>query len=363
MCIQPSTLGLGKTVTALSLVMRTRGVRPKEPHASVSPPDRESSARGISDDVEGTEQMGRMSSSGGSGRKRRSARLASKPDCLVSQVGASSTPSDKEMSTPVPLLSPATIILVPTTELLYHWEAQINKHVQREWVRVGVLDEMDFSISKELTATQIAHDYDIVLVTMARVLHDQERAILEEPPLAQIRFLRAIIDDGYDLMNSFGVAKFNSVCQSITAERKWVITGAPTPNTLDNDLKGLRHFLRWLDSDGFDKRRWVKGVERPFETFKPWILPQIQELLGRIMVRSSKKMISSIPKCEFSITFITFTKENAKNYNELVSVAIRNMMLADWYSEDHEASILHPKNTEACRELLSNIRLACCFTG
>lgn len=44
-------------------------------------------------------------------------------------------------------------------------------------------------------------------------------------------------------------------------------------------------------------------------------------------------------------------------------MVVRNLMLADWFDEDHSESFLNPKRSKWARELLSNVRQACCVAG
>lgn len=334
---------------------------PKAPQGGVlsSSADRQRWSYEIPSEILVTGRMVALGSGSGSRRRRSSKRSVSRPDYLNPEVGVGSVPDDVGKSVSQVLLSPATLILMPT-RLLNHWKVQIEKHLQKGLVRVGVLHSIDFASIDEPPAVQVAYNYDIILATIARVRNEYETMRSGNPLLAQIRFLRVIIDEGHALGSSLGVTNFSIACQAIKAERKWIMTGTPTPNTPDSDIKRLRPILLWLDSDEFDRRRWVKGIERPYEAFRPCALPRMQELLGRTMIRSSKKLISSMPKCEVSTKYIDFTKESSKSYNELVNLTTRNMILADWYSEEHKESILHPKHVKWCRELLSNLRLSCC---
>jgi hypothetical protein len=47
----------------------------------------------------------------------------------------------------------------------------------------------------------------------------------------------------------------------------------------------------------------------------------------------------------------------------VLQMVVRNLMLADWFDEDHSESFLNPKRSKWARELLSNVRQACCVAG
>lgn len=48
----------------------------------------------------------------------------------------------------------------------------------------------------------------------------------------------------------------------------------------------------------------------------------------------------------------------------LVDVVHRNLLTSDWYDEDHHESLLNPtRNAKWAKEMLSNIKKACCVAG
>jgi hypothetical protein len=49
--------------------------------------------------------------------------------------------------------------------------------------------------------------------------------------------------------------------------------------------------------------------------------------------------------------------------SELVQLVLRNLLLADWFDEDHTESFLNQKRSKRSRELLQNVRKACCVAG
>lgn len=46
-----------------------------------------------------------------------------------------------------------------------------------------------------------------------------------------------------------------------------------------------------------------------------------------------------------------------------MQTVLRNLLLADWYDEDHKESIMSLKRRKWCRELLKNVRMACSVAG
>jgi hypothetical protein len=46
-----------------------------------------------------------------------------------------------------------------------------------------------------------------------------------------------------------------------------------------------------------------------------------------------------------------------------VQLVLRNLLLADWFDEDHTESFLNQKRSKRARELMQNVRKACCVAG
>ena len=56
------------------------------------------------------------------------------------------------------------------------------------------------------------------------------------------------------------------------------------------------------------------------------------------------------------ITRLKFEPEHGQSYNDLVEVIVRNLLLADWWDEDHSESLLAPRNSKWGAEMLRNVR-------
>ena len=44
-------------------------------------------------------------------------------------------------------------------------------------------------------------------------------------------------------------------------------------------------------------------------------------------------------------------------------MVVRNLLLADWFDEEHSESLLNTKRSRWARELVANVRQACCVSG
>lgn len=51
------------------------------------------------------------------------------------------------------------------------------------------------------------------------------------PGCAQVHWLRIIVDEGHSLGASLGLTNKLAMAVQLTAQRRWVMTGTPTPST------------------------------------------------------------------------------------------------------------------------------------
>lgn len=402
-CDEP---GLGKTITAVALILRTLGQIPRAPNGTLGDlivdegcekgdraRDSEEQGPGVAEDRRSPmfapdsererkarserrfyrqalpgrflpfgSQDSSTSPSGTRNRRNTSTRRRIKaPDFLHPSTGASALPAFGHGEVSIHL-SGATLVVVPPV-LASHWAHQIAMHVEPNTLRVLVLD----SAADIPEAYELAHMYDVVVVTF-KVVNAIYAAMREEAPsLLRVRFLRVILDEGHKLGASRNcISNFARVCESLNTERRWIMTGTPTPQTTNTDARHLFPLLQFLKDETYgqaDRSIWLRGIERPYEAFQPEALDRLNDLLGRIMIRSSKMGIAGLPPCQTKDVILDFTKSAAASYNDLVLTVRRNLVLSDWESPESVDSLLNPKNAKSCSELIDNLRAACNYGG
>jgi len=55
----------------------------------------------------------------------------------------------------------------------------------------------------------------------------------------QVHWLRIIVDEGHSLGASLGITNKLSMAVKLTAQRRWVMTGTPTPSTASGAHAGI----------------------------------------------------------------------------------------------------------------------------
>lgn len=365
-CDEP---GLGKTITALSLVLRTAGRRREVPPNTTTSAFTAPNGKVVISYKDN--HVRRLSIYGKSTRdyparkarllpelspgKRRSSRSVRIPDFLNKNKGAGSVPVVEDYGQIY--LSGGSLIGVPTV-LVGHWQSQIEQHVETDTVQVlYIRSKHDLPKEAIVLAT-----YDIVLVSyevLESIYNDLRNCA---PALLQVQFRRVIVDEGHRL-SAASVTKFMSVCDRLRADARWVMTGTPTPATPRSDIECLQPLLSFIHEEGYglDNQAWRFGIRDPYFHFKSESLERLTKLMGKIMIRADKSILKS--KCHIKNVMLEFSEETAESYNGLVRMARRNLITSDWFDPEHKESLLNSKNEKESRAVMANLRKACCFGG
>ncbi|XP_059649264.1 F-box protein At3g54460 isoform X2 [Cornus florida] len=254
-------------------------------------------------------------------------------------------------------LSSATLIVVPSN-LVDHWKTQIQKHVRPGQLRVFVWTD-----HKKPRAHNLAWDFDVVITTFNRL--SAEWSPRSRSVLMQVHWLRVVLDEGHTLGSSLNLTNKLQMAISLTASSRWLLTGTPTPNTPNSHLSHLQPMLKFLHEEAYgqNQKSWEAGILRPFEAEMEEGRSRLLQVLHRCMISARKIDLQTIPPCVKKVTFLDFTEEHARSYNELVVTVRRNILMADWNDPSHVESLLNPKQWKFRSTLIRNVRLSCCVAG
>eukprot|EP00898_Chlorokybus_atmophyticus_P007523 jgi/Chlat1/7772/Chrsp66S07330 len=255
-------------------------------------------------------------------------------------------------------LSRATLVVVPST-LITHWRAQIQRHTAAFALRVCILDTGECAPKVH----ELAWDYDIVLTTFSKL--SMEWTEREQSPLLRVHWLRVILDEGHTLGASLAMTNKLQMACSLRCDRRWVMTGTPTPNTPSSQSAHLQPLLRFLREElyGNDSNLWVTAIQKPIEARNMDGIVRLKQVLQDRVICARKADIMSIPPCMRTVRLLDFGRQHAASYNQQVEIVKRNLLLADWNDPDHIESLLNSKKLKLCREMLFNVRLASCVAG
>uniref|UniRef100_A0AAV1T4R0 Uncharacterized protein n=1 Tax=Peronospora matthiolae TaxID=2874970 RepID=A0AAV1T4R0_9STRA len=344
-CDEP---GLGKTITMLAMILRTKRLST-------------STARNVVTNLDEDAAVGRCS--------------IGMPDRSI--------PAEHLVT------SNGSLIVVPDP-LVEHWKYQIEAHVARGALRTFV-DEgrADLPRNVDLAA------YDVVVTSFRRLttewrLHRPASALETRMPerygfegpqryadgtnrgevssLLTVQWTRVIIDEGHKL-GGRTPTNLMLMARIISAKRRWVMTGTPTPNTLQSaDLRFMHGLLVFLQIEPYgqpDGRAWTKAIARPFEQNEPIGFFRLQSLLSRIMMRHTKESIREIlPEPTRHTVFIDPTPSEYAQYNVIAAAVRANLVITNMDPKHpgklHLDSLLNPTNRKEALRVVSNLRFACC---
>ncbi|KAF1851943.1 uncharacterized protein K460DRAFT_413433 [Cucurbitaria berberidis CBS 394.84] len=302
--ILAETMGLGKTIICLAVILATKGHYPLIP-AAYQPPSPVRSCVGTLSDMAAS-IIGRHSIPAKAFLEQSEANgdidLTSLKGALDRNIPFYEIPPEMSRMNRTTRIAPprqlvicsGTIIVVPRN-LLHQWQSEIGKHVLKGGLKILVVDSVPkrgskakvvpledgtMVFSSELPAPTELIKFDVVLFTRNRFeqeiqdgADDQGRRAaagvvrtcncpyigatripdcncvnssrMYESPLKKLHWLRIIIDEGHSFSSSVSNAVL--VAKQIQAERRWVVSGTPAKN-----LVGVEVDMSTLDADQSD---------------------------------------------------------------------------------------------------------------
>ena len=143
------------------------------------------------------------------------------------------------------LLSSATLVVVPSN-LVSQWIQEYELHLAENSLSLLVIDDFHKPIPP---ATEL-RDYDIILISKARFeressSHDATIKAMKKQttcqcppgtcqcsvyhsPLKDLHFLRLVVDEGHAFASTGASGNAGKVLNELHVERKWIISGTPT---------------------------------------------------------------------------------------------------------------------------------------
>ena len=183
--------------------------------------------------------------------------------------------------------------------------------------------------------------------------------------LLKVYWLRLIVDEGH----SMGRGSSNSAilfASWIMAQRRWAMTGTPTPQTAASGLTNLRGLMRFLQHDFFSPRLdgdkvWQGNIIRCWNSGSISAFFRLHSLMALLMVRHTKLDIDEVPPPKFCTTSLTMSADEIASYNVLVSGILSNLLITsmEGLTSGRQDSLLFPSQSRNAREAFTNVRLVC----
>ncbi|EPX72722.1 ubiquitin-protein ligase E3 [Schizosaccharomyces octosporus yFS286] len=253
----------------------------------------------------------------------------------------------------LPKAAKTTLVVAPMS-LLDQWQSEAVKVSGANSFKILVYYGSDTSINlQSLAATKSAPD---LVITSYGVLLSESSNTSDTCGLFSVHWHRVILDEGHSIKNPS--SKTAKACYAISAQNRWVITGTPIVNKLD-DLYSIIKFLQiepWCNYN-----YWRTFVSVPYEA-KDILkaLNVVQSILEPLVLRRTKETkdisgnpIVSLPDRTIDTIYLDFSEAERRIYDSLYVKA---------KSRVHESIATGTlfKNYTAILGLLLRLRQACC---
>lgn len=241
--ILADAMGLGKTVEALALVASLPAdaafQRRPSSSAQTATPTPRSASSGDSPDGEPQQPT----------RSRSLAEYLSgaRPDSAGSE-------TEDAMAGVIP--SKATLVVCPMS-LVAQWESEARKHTPG----LAVLVYYGADRQKQ-DAQRLSRDYDIIVTSYGTLSSEYSSSGPgnDGSALFRVSFWRVLLDEAHVIKSRASLTA--KACYAIEADRRWVMTGTPIQNKLE-DLFSLIRFLRVEPWSVYPY--WRDNIQVPFE--------------------------------------------------------------------------------------------------
>lgn len=257
-----------------------------------------------------------------------------------------------------------TLVIVPMS-LLSQWEKEFKKCNQNSNHRCMVYyGQQSFSDLSNVLIGKKKHIPIMVVTTYGTILSEYTKiekrrdaqGNLPKTGLFSVKFFRIIIDEGHTIRNR--TAKTSRSIFELKASRKWILTGTPVINRLD-DLYSLVKYLELEPWNNFSY--WKTFITLPFEQKQiKDTLDVVKTILEPIFLRRTKDMKDNdgnplvvLPPKEVEIEEIKFNDRELKLYNWFKDKASKSFR-----ESLRSGEVLH-KYTQILTHIL-RLRQICC---
>lgn len=253
--------------------------------------------------------------------------------------------------------APCTTLIVLPMALLTQWEREFMKvstnpeHKCFIYYGSGSLGDLKSLLCGPNPPT-------VVLTTYGMIQSEYSRTDLSKGSgLFSVSFFRVILDEGHNIRNR--TTKTAKAIYSLKADRKWILTGTPIINRLE-DLFSLVHFLGMKPWSYHSL--WKQCISAPFETGREVdvAIELLKSILDPILLRRTKnqkdangKYLVELPPKEVTIQKLTFNKREEAIYNWLKEKAVNS------FNENFRSGMLF-KNYSTILTQLLRLRQVCC---
>ncbi|KAL3479878.1 hypothetical protein BJX99DRAFT_244573 [Aspergillus californicus] len=301
-------------------------------------------------------------------------------------------------------LCSGTLIIVPPN-LVEHWMSEIATHT--EGLKVLIL-------RSGADATPAAEDlllYDIILFSRSRFEKEADDSgngggnhRKEPSPLTRLHWLRIIVDEGHNVAGHGHKTTMVHLLDQLHIERRWVVSGTPssglygvevslasqetntsdtdmpeattaalqgrkkTGKSIDSELKDLdklrlivADFLKlkpWSNSRGDDPANWTTYIKPVGHDGKRRKAPSLRATLQSLVVRHRLQVIHNetpLPRLYNKVVHLEPTFYDKLSLNLFIFILAVNAITSERQDQDY---MFHPRNRKHLSRVIGNLRQA-----
>ncbi|KAG6213202.1 DNA helicase rad5 [Claviceps purpurea] len=259
--------------------------------------------------------------------------------------------------------APHTTLVVAPMSLLAQWQSEAEKASKPGTLKIELYygndktDDLEELCRNPSTAPDLViTSYGIVLSEFSSLTSTKNGDRKLHKGLFSLKFFRVILDEAHHIKNR--VAKTSRACYDLCAHHRWVLTGTPIVNKLE-DLFSLVRFLGVEPWCNFSF--WKSFITVPFEAGNfVRALDVVQTVLQPLVMRRTKDMktpdgqpLVPLPPKRIDIVDVEMTKQERDIYDYIFSRAQRTL------SRNVEAGTVMKAFTTIFAQIL-RLRQSCC---
>lgn len=260
--------------------------------------------------------------------------------------------------------APATTLVIAPMSLLAQWESEAEKASKVGTLKTLVYygTEKNANLRNRCCKVNAANAPNVIITSYGVVLSEFNQVAAmggnraSHGGLFSLEYFRVILDEAHFIKNR--LSKTAKACYELKAIHRWVLTGTPIVNRLE-DLFSLVHFLKVEPWSNFSF--WKTFITVPFES-KDFIraLDVVQTVLEPLVLRRTKDMktpdgefLVPLPPRTIEIDRIELSKAEREVYDYVFTRAKRT------FNANIEAGTLMKSYTTIFAQIL-RLRQSCC---
>ncbi|PHH92000.1 hypothetical protein CDD83_9368 [Cordyceps sp. RAO-2017] len=262
------------------------------------------------------------------------------------------------------LSAPCTTLVVAPMSLLAQWQSEAEKASRQGTMKIELYygNDKTSNLQALCCSANAASAPDLVITSYGIVLSEFGSIVTKNGDrtshngLFSLRFFRVILDEAHHVKNR--ASKTARACYEIAAEHRWVLTGTPIVNKLE-DLFSLVRFLGVEPWNNFSF--WKTFITVPFEAGDFMrALDVVQTVLEPLVMRRTKDMktpdgqpLVTLPPKEVEIVNVELSRSEREIYDYIFMKAKRTL------TKNVEAGTVMKAFTTIFAHIL-RLRQSCC---